>query len=170
MSTVSERIIELRKKEGLTQDSLAEKLFISRTLVSNWETGKRIPDRYNLKKMSVIFNVREEDIMPDEKYVYFSEKESEAVRKETEEFTEGGAENEDREDILRNTEILTDFLSGLSEADAKIFMSRYFYGKRCKTIAEESGKSENSIKTKLYRIRKKLKSFLRERSNKRNEH
>ena len=164
MSTVSERIIELRKKEGLTQESLAEMLFVSRTLISNWETGKRVPDRYNLGKMAEIFNVREEDILPDDMYIYSSPEESETVRKETEEFTKEGEANEDREDILRDTEILTDFLSRLSEKDEKLFMSRYFYGKRYKTIAEESGISDDSVKTRLYRIRKRLRRFIEERS------
>lgn len=41
---LSEKIMELRKKKGWSQKELAEKLDISRQLVSKWETGDSIPD------------------------------------------------------------------------------------------------------------------------------
>ena len=37
-------IVELRKKNGLSQDELAEKVFVTRQAVSRWETGETIPN------------------------------------------------------------------------------------------------------------------------------
>lgn len=42
-------IVELRKKNGLSQDELAEKVFVTRQAVSRWETGETIPNTEALK-------------------------------------------------------------------------------------------------------------------------
>ena len=44
-----EKLQELRKKKGLTQEELAEMLFVSRTAVSKWETGRGYPSIDSLK-------------------------------------------------------------------------------------------------------------------------
>ncbi len=38
-----EKLVELRKSKGLTQEELAEDLFVSRTAISKWESGRGIP-------------------------------------------------------------------------------------------------------------------------------
>ena len=50
-------IVELRKKNGLSQDELAEKVFVTRQAVSRWETGETIPGTETLKLLSKLFNV-----------------------------------------------------------------------------------------------------------------
>ena len=50
-------IYELRTKNGLSQDELAEKVFVTRQAVSRWETGETIPNTETLKLLSKLFNV-----------------------------------------------------------------------------------------------------------------
>lgn len=50
-------ILELRTKNGLSQDELAEKVFVTRQAVSRWETGKTVPDTETLKMLSKLFDV-----------------------------------------------------------------------------------------------------------------
>lgn len=50
-------IYELRRKNGLSQDELAEKLFVTRQAVSRWENGETIPNTETLKLLSKVFDV-----------------------------------------------------------------------------------------------------------------
>ena len=50
-------IYELRTKNGLSQDELAEKVFVTRQAVSRWETGETVPNTETLKRLSELFNV-----------------------------------------------------------------------------------------------------------------
>lgn len=50
-------IFELRKKNGFTQEALAEKILVSRQAVSRWENGETIPNIDTLKLLSREFNV-----------------------------------------------------------------------------------------------------------------
>ena len=56
MST-QEIIYELRTKNGLSQDELAEKVFVTRQAVSRWETGDTVPNTETLKLLSKLFDV-----------------------------------------------------------------------------------------------------------------
>ena len=50
-------LYELRTRSGLSQDELAEKVFVTRQAVSRWENGETIPNTETLKLLSNIFNV-----------------------------------------------------------------------------------------------------------------
>ena len=50
-------IYELRTKNGLSQDELAEKVFVTRQAVSRWETGETVPNTETLKLLSKLFDV-----------------------------------------------------------------------------------------------------------------
>mgnify|MGYP002544604539 CR=1 FL=1 len=50
-------IFELRTKNGLSQDELAEKLYVTRQAVSRWETGETVPNTETLKLLSKLFDV-----------------------------------------------------------------------------------------------------------------
>ncbi len=52
-----EIIRELRTKNGLSQDELAEKVYVTRQAVSRWETGETVPNTETLKLLSRLFNV-----------------------------------------------------------------------------------------------------------------
>ena len=50
-------IFELRTKRGLSQDELAEKVYVTRQAVSRWENGETIPNTETLKLLSKLFDV-----------------------------------------------------------------------------------------------------------------
>ncbi|MBR3298474.1 MAG: helix-turn-helix domain-containing protein [Clostridia bacterium] len=50
-------LFELRTKHGLSQDELAEKVFVTRQAVSRWETGDTVPSTETLKLLSKLYNV-----------------------------------------------------------------------------------------------------------------
>ncbi|MCR4962542.1 MAG: helix-turn-helix domain-containing protein [Firmicutes bacterium] len=50
-------LYELRSKHGLSQDELAEKVFVTRQAVSRWENGETVPNTETLKQLSKVFNV-----------------------------------------------------------------------------------------------------------------
>lgn len=52
-----EVLYDLRTKRGLSQDALAEKLFVTRQAVSRWETGETVPNTETLKQLSRLYNV-----------------------------------------------------------------------------------------------------------------
>ena len=56
-STLGEKIMQLRQKQGLSQEAFGEKLGVSRQAVSKWETGQAAPDIDKIIAMSEIFEV-----------------------------------------------------------------------------------------------------------------
>lgn len=52
-----EVILELRKKNGLSQEELADKVYVTRQAVSRWETGETVPNAEALKLLSKVFDV-----------------------------------------------------------------------------------------------------------------
>lgn len=63
---LAEKIMELRKKKGWSQEQLGEWLDISRQSVSKWESGASIPDLDKIVKMSQIFSVSTDYLLKDE--------------------------------------------------------------------------------------------------------
>lgn len=57
------RIKELRKAQSINQDELAEKLFVSRQTISNWENDKSYPDIQSVLLLSEIFNVSVDQLL-----------------------------------------------------------------------------------------------------------
>ena len=55
--TTKEVLYELRTKHGLSQEELAEKVFVTRQAVSRWETGETVPNTETLKLLSNLFGV-----------------------------------------------------------------------------------------------------------------
>ena len=52
-----EVLYTLRTKNGLSQDELAEKVFVTRQAVSRWENGETVPNTETLKLLSKLYNV-----------------------------------------------------------------------------------------------------------------
>ena len=63
---LAEKIISLRKKNGWSQEELADKLNISRQSVSKWESGGSIPDLDKIIKLSGLFGVSTDYLLKDE--------------------------------------------------------------------------------------------------------
>lgn len=53
----NEKLQELRKNKGLTQEELAEALYVSRTAISKWESGRGYPSIDSLKEIAKYFSV-----------------------------------------------------------------------------------------------------------------
>lgn len=71
-----EKLQELRKNKGLTQEELAEELYVSRTAVSKWESGRGYPSIDSLKDISKFFSVSIDDLLSGEKLLSIAEKEN----------------------------------------------------------------------------------------------
>ena len=71
-----EKLQELRKSRGLTQEELAESLYVSRTAVSKWESGRGYPSIDSLKEISSYFSVTIDDLLSSEKLLSIAEKEN----------------------------------------------------------------------------------------------
>ena len=69
-----EKLLELRKQKGLTQEELAERLYVSRTAVSKWESGRGFPNIDSLKAVSEFFGVTVDDLLSDEELLAVNEK------------------------------------------------------------------------------------------------
>lgn len=76
MVEFSEKLQELRKSRGLTQEELAEDLFVSRTAVSKWESGRGYPSIDSLKEISKYFSVSIDDLLSGEKLLSIAEGEN----------------------------------------------------------------------------------------------
>ena len=72
----NEKLQELRKNRGLTQEELAESLYISRTAVSKWESGRGYPNIESLKEISKYFSVSIDELLSSEKLLFIAEKEN----------------------------------------------------------------------------------------------
>lgn len=57
MSIFSNRLAELRKKRGLTQQQIADELSVNRVIYTNWEKGNREPNLENVVKLARILDV-----------------------------------------------------------------------------------------------------------------
>ena len=71
-----EKLQELRKERGLTQEELAEALFVSRTAVSKWESGRGYPSIDSLKEISKYFSVSIDDLLSGEKLLSIADREN----------------------------------------------------------------------------------------------
>ncbi len=64
-----EKLQELRKNKGLTQEELAKELFVSRTAISKWESGKGYPNIDSLKEISGFFSVTIDELLSSEELI-----------------------------------------------------------------------------------------------------
>lgn len=71
-----EKLQLLRKNQDITQEELAEKLYVSRTAVSKWESGRGYPNIESLKDISKFFSVSIDDLLSADKLIFIAEKEN----------------------------------------------------------------------------------------------
>lgn len=71
-----EKLQELRKNRKLTQEELAEAIFVSRAAVSKWESGRGYPNIDFLKELSAFFEVTIDDLLSGEMLLSIAEKEN----------------------------------------------------------------------------------------------
>ncbi len=76
---IGKHIKKLRIENNMSQEELASKLFVDRTLISKWENGKLIPETKNIVSLSKLFNTtidelvngEEKEIKDDTKLIYY---------------------------------------------------------------------------------------------------
>ena len=140
-------IAALRTKANLTQEALAAQLFVSRDLISKWETGKSMPNYKMILKLSELFSVGVDEIFDKEQLLL----------EELSECIPAGAEA----DPARLNRTLNDFLATLSVRDRAVFLRRYYYFEDASEIGEKYSIREGNVRTILLRTRKKLKKYMK---------
>lgn len=71
-----EKLQWLRKQRGLTQEELAESLFVSRTAISKWESGRGYPNIDSLKALSRFFSVTIDELLSGEEMLTLAEEDN----------------------------------------------------------------------------------------------
>ncbi len=70
----NEKLQELRKQKGLTQVELAELLYVSRTAISKWESGRGFPNIESLRAISKFFSISLDELLSSEEILAIAEK------------------------------------------------------------------------------------------------
>lgn len=68
-----EKLQQLRKQHNFTQEQLAERLFVSRTAVSKWESGRGYPNLESLKHLSKLFGISIEELLSNDELLELAE-------------------------------------------------------------------------------------------------
>lgn len=72
----NEKLQELRKQKGLTQEELAESLYVSRTAVSKWESGRGYPNIDSLKHLSKFFGVSIDQLLSSDEVLNLAQEDN----------------------------------------------------------------------------------------------
>ena len=140
---VGQIIAELRAQQDLTQAQLAERLYVSRDLVSKWETGVRRPGWEHVRAMAEIFGVEPDVIAPR----------AERLDRELADCFPPG------HDVAPT---LNAFLDTLGERDRCVFLRRYYHMEEFDEIAAFYGLTPGHVRTILSRIRRKQTKYATE--------
>ena len=76
----NEKLAELRQKKGMTQEELAAALFVSRTAVSKWESGRGYPNIESLKQIARVFSVTVDDLLSSDELISIAEEDKSRVK------------------------------------------------------------------------------------------
>ncbi len=81
---LADKLVKLRKKSGMSQEELAEKMNVSRQAVSKWEGAQSIPDLEKILQLSELYGVTTDYLLKDSMEIEeFMEKDADSVRKVT---------------------------------------------------------------------------------------
>ena len=140
-----QKIATLRTNAGLTQEQLADRLYVTRAMVSKWERDICKPEYSMVEKIAAALSVSPDEIISK----------SDAVLDELSSFL---SDTESR-DLIKD---LNSFLETLNTRDRSVFIRRYYYLEDISTIATNYRIRESNVRTVLMRTRKKLKKYLKE--------
>ena len=74
--TFGEKLKKLRTDNGLTQDELAEKIYVTRTAISKWESDRGYPNIDSLKTISKFFSVSIDDLLSSDEVLTIAEEDN----------------------------------------------------------------------------------------------
>lgn len=103
----NEKLQELRKQKGLTQEELAESLYVSRAAISKWESGRGYPNIDSLKEISRFFSVTIDDLLSGSEILTIAE-----------------------EDQKQKNSLLLDLVFGLLDLSVSMFLFLPLFGQR----------------------------------------
>ena len=103
----NEKLQELRRQKGLTQEELAEALYVSRAAISKWESGRGYPNIDSLKEISRFFSITIDDLLSGSEVLTIAE-----------------------EDQKQKNSILLDLVFGLLDLSVSMFLFLPFFGQR----------------------------------------
>ena len=72
----SEKLQELRKQKGITQEELATSLYVSRAAISKWESGRGYPNIDSLKAIAKFFSVTVDELLSSDEVLTIAEEDS----------------------------------------------------------------------------------------------
>ncbi|NLY96430.1 MAG: helix-turn-helix transcriptional regulator, partial [Clostridiaceae bacterium] len=78
----NERLQKLRTGKNLTQEELAQKLYVSRSAISKWESGRGYPSIDSLKAIARFFHVTLDELIGSEETVRLAEEDLQNTRKQ----------------------------------------------------------------------------------------
>ena len=110
----NEKLQELRKQKGLTQEELAEVLFVSRTAISKWESGRGHPNIESLKAIAKFFGVTIDELLSGDELLSIAE-----------------------EDTKQKERHFRDLVFGLLDCSIAIFFFLPFFGQKINEIIQE---------------------------------
>ena len=84
-----EKLQELRKRRALTQEELAQALFVSRTAISKWESGRGYPNIDSLKAIAKFFSVTIDELLSGEEILSIAEENARQTKKQTRDLVFG---------------------------------------------------------------------------------
>ena len=109
-----EKIQELRKQKGLTQEELAESLYVSRTAISKWESGRGYPNIDSLKAIAKFFCVTIDDLLSGEELLTIAQ-----------------------EDAKQNAQHIHDLVFGLMDCSFAMFFFLPLFGQHIGGMLQE---------------------------------
>jgi transcriptional regulator with XRE-family HTH domain len=109
-----EKLQELRKSKGLTQEELAKELYVSRTAISKWESGRGYPSIDSLKQIADYFSVTIDDLLSGDEILVIAE-----------------------EDQKQKEMQSRDLVFGLLDCSCAMFFFLPFFGQRVDGIVHE---------------------------------
>ena len=77
----NEKLQKLRKQKGLTQEELAEVLFVSRTAISKWESNRGYPNIDSLKSIAAFFGITIDELLSGEELLTIAEEDAKQKEK-----------------------------------------------------------------------------------------
>ena len=110
----NEKLQELRKQKNLTQEELAEALYVSRTAISKWESGRGYPNIDSLKAISKFFAVSLDELLSGDELLTIAEE-----------------DNKQKERHLR------DLVFGLLDCSVAMFLFLPFFGQGADGVIQE---------------------------------